>query len=212
MNFGALNWRKPRLYVPVILGTVAAILLVLVLVSGGSSGSGDHGTADGGSSSTSTTAAQGSGNANPNSVSGPYTTPGMPVTVTASNTTSISSGTTVKIHAAPADGSETYGVEARLCRGDAAVFNDGLFTPTMGGVCAPQPMTPNSDAFLSVVGTPPYKGIDLEFRVGAGSQTFLTQYSGEATVSCDAEHPCQIVLKLQYPKAFGFQGLPVTFS
>jgi hypothetical protein len=118
----------------------------------------------------------------------------------------------VKIHAAPEDGSETYGVEARLCRGDVAVTNDGLFTPTMGGVCAPQPMTPESDGFLSVVGTPPYQGIDLEFRVGVGSQTFLTQYTGNATVTCDAEHPCQIVLKLQYPKAFGFQGLPVTFS
>lgn len=208
------NLRRPRIIVPIALALVAVMVLVVVLVSGGSgSTSGDAEKASAQTSSTVTTKPAGAGGQTPATIpAGPFTTPNMPVQVTVSNTEHIASGTPVTIHAGPADGSETYGVEARLCRGDVAVFNDGLFTPTMGGACAPAPMTPDSDGYLSVVGVPPYKGIDLTFRVGAGSQTFLTQYSGPATVTCDASHPCQIVLKLQYPKAFGFQGLPVTFS
>jgi hypothetical protein len=214
MNSAPLNWRQPRLLIPVLVGVVGVVVLVMVLMGGGSTGSGSEAKPNAveSSSTTSTTGSSSGGEKASNTQSGPYTTPNMPVEVTASNTTSVASGTTVKIHAAPSDGSETYGVEARLCRGDAAVFNDGLFSPTMGGLCAPNPMTPDSDGYLAVVGTPPYQGIDLAFRVGVGSQTFLTQYNGNATVTCDTSHPCQIVLKLQYPKAFGFQSLPVTFS
>lgn len=197
--------------VPALLGLLA-LLIVIAVLTRGTSGDGSEQnpvsttTAPGGSGST----GPGSTQSGPND--GPATTPGMPVVVTSSDTERISSGTTVTIRAEPEGQSETYGVDARLCRGDVAILDDGTFTPTMGGVCTPVPLAADTDAFITKVGTPPYQGIDLQFRVGAGTHTFLTQYNGNATVTCGPSDPCQIVLKLQYPKGFGFRGIPVTFT
>lgn len=141
----------------------------------------------------------------------PYTTPSMPLTVEASGNSKVSSGDTVKVHADPKSGSQLFGVEARLCRGDVGVNNDGLFRPTVGGVCIIDPLTPESDAKVDVENAPPYGGIDLSFRVGTGTTTFKTQSGTNATITCGPANPCQIVLKLQYPNGFGFQGIPVTF-
>ena len=60
-------------------------------------------------------------------------------------------------------------------------------------------------------GVEPYEGLDVTFRVGVGSTTFRTQYDGPTTITCGASSPCQIVLKLQYPKGFGFKGIHVTY-
>lgn len=145
-------------------------------------------------------------------IPGPATTPGMPVAVDVSTTSGLRSGTPVRIHAAPSPGSQMFGVEARLCRGDVSVLTEGDFAPTRGAKCIANPLAPNTDAKVQVAGTPPYAGLDLTFVVGAGTDTFRSQYDGTVSISCDASHPCQIVLKLQYPDGFGFQGIPVTFS
>jgi hypothetical protein len=196
---------------PVLVGLVALIILVMVLTRGssGDTAKSNEDPAVVGPGGTTVTEPPTPAS---NPVDAPATTPGMPVAVEVSDTEQISSGTTVSIRAEPEGQSETYGVDARLCRGDVAILDDGTFSPTMGGVCTPVPLAPDTDALIRKVGTPPYQGIDLEFRVGAGSHTFLTQYNGEATVTCGAAHPCQIVLKLQYPNGFGFRGIPVTFS
>jgi hypothetical protein len=201
--------------VPALIG-ILALLIVVVVLTRGSSGDSSEPTSvstvlgPGGSTQT------GPGSSEPGSsdapADAPATTPDMPVDVTVSDTEQIPSGTTVSIRAEPEGQSETYGVDARLCRGDVAILDDGTFTPTMGGVCTPVPLAPDTDALIRKVGSPPYQGIDLEFRVGAGSNTFLTQYNGEVTVTCGPSDPCQIVLKLQYPNGFGFRGIPVTFS
>jgi hypothetical protein len=143
---------------------------------------------------------------------GPYTTPTMPVAVNVSKTGGLKSGDRVTVHASAKSGSQMYGVEARLCRGDVAIVSDGDFVPTRGGNCIVNPLAPGTDAKILKAGEPPYSGVDVDFVVGTGTDTFLTQYDGQKSVTCDAKNPCQIVLKLQYPNGFGFMGVPVTFS
>lgn len=143
---------------------------------------------------------------------GPYTTPVMPVDVNVSKTGGLKSGDRVTVHASAKSGSQMFGVEARLCRGDVAIVSDGDFVPTRGGNCIVNPLAPGTDTKVLKAGEPPYLGVDVDFVVGTGSDTFLTQYDGQKTVTCDAKNPCQIVLKLQYPNGFGFMGVPVTFS
>ncbi len=142
----------------------------------------------------------------------PFTTPGMPVAVRLPLSSGLRTGDVVTVRVDPIAGSQLFGVDARLCRGDAAVRFDGEFIPTQGGICTPTALSPNSDARITVEGRPPYGGLDVDFRVGTGSSSFKTQSGADATVTCDQSHPCQIVLKLQYPNGFGFQSVPLTFS
>lgn len=201
---------RPIPVIALLTGVLALVIVAFVLTSGGG-GSEDVATSTS-TSIDSETANDPEGTEVPQRLDAPATTPGMPVEVTVSNTESIASGTAVAIRAEPEQQSELFGVEARLCRADVAVLDDGMFTPTLGGVCTPTALAPETDARLSKIGTPPYQGIDLDFRVGVGSHTFLTQFNGDATVTCGPADPCQIVLKLQYPNGFGFRGIPVTFS
>lgn len=142
---------------------------------------------------------------------GPYTTPDMPMSVKVTETTGLRSGDVIAVTASPSNGSQAFGVEARLCRGDVAIAFDGQLFPTRAGLCIPTPFAEGTDSFVEVVNKPPYGPISLAFRVGTGSQTFKVQDGSSATVMCDASHPCQLVLKLQYPGGFGFQGVPLTF-
>lgn len=216
------SWLEPKVLVPSGFAVAAVLALVLVLVFGGSSGD-SAGSASSGSSTTSsivtsTTAPAGSdGSAEgqipqPTTVpSGPYTTPTMPVQVEVPPVDGAVDGQAVTVHGSPEPGSKLYGAEARLCRGDVAVVDDGMFTPTLGGVCIDRPLSPISDSKVAVAGVEPFGGLDLSFKVGVGTTTFRTQYDGPTTITCGPASPCQIVLKLQYPKGFGFKGIPVTY-
>ena len=143
---------------------------------------------------------------------GPYTTPDMPVQVDVSGVDGLGDGQPVTVHVTPSSGSQVYGAEARLCAASAAVRYDAEFTPTMSGLCAPVALSSASDSRVTVAADPPYQSVDLTFRVGVGSATFPTQRGTEATVACGPESPCQLVLKLQFPDGFGFQGVPLTFG
>lgn len=204
-----------RVVIASALGIVALIVLIVVLMSGEDSKSSTNGGANGSSTTTAksngsvtTTSVQVSANTVPPK---PYTTPSMPLTVEAQGNSKIVSGDVVTVRAEPKPGSQLFGVEARLCRGDVGIDNDGLFRPTVGGVCIIDPLAVGTDAKVDVENAPPYGGIDLEFRVGEGTTTFKTQSGRDATVTCGSANPCQIVLKLQYPDGFGFEGIPVTF-
>jgi hypothetical protein len=117
----------------------------------------------------------------------------------------------VSVTASPTNGSKAFGVEARLCRGDAAIAFDGQMFPTRAGLCIPKPFSEGTDSLIEVANRPPYGPVSVNFTVGTGSQTFNLQDGSQATIACDAAHPCQLVLKLQYPNGFGFQGVPLTF-
>ena len=142
---------------------------------------------------------------------GPYTTPHMPLSVSVSTTDGLVSGEVVSVKASPSNGSQAFGVEARLCRGDVAIAFDGQMFPTRAGLCIPKPFTQGTDSFVEVANQPPYGPVAVNFTVGTGSQTFTLQDGSQTTITCDSTHPCQLVLKLQYPNGFGFQGVPLTF-
>ena len=142
---------------------------------------------------------------------GLYTTPDMPVNVAVSTTTGLRSGDVVSATASPENSSRVYGVEARLCSGTASIQFDAQLFPTRAGLCLPKPFSEGTDSFVEVKNEPPYGPVVVKFRVGTGSQTFALQDGTQSTITCDSTHPCQIVLKMQYPNGFGFQGVPVTF-
>jgi len=142
---------------------------------------------------------------------GPYTTPNMPMSVSVSTTEGLVSGDVVSVKASPSNGSQAFGVEARLCRGDVAIAFDGQMFPTRAGLCLPKPFSQGTDSLVEVANQPPYGPVAVDFTVGTGSQTFTLQDGTQTTITCDSTHPCQLVLKLQYPNGFGFQGVPLTF-
>lgn len=218
------KWLEPRVVIPSVVALVAIVALITVLLVGGGSNGGSAGTASpaDAASVTSTTVAGAAPTTTevPSSSSlpsGPYTTPTMPVVVEVPEsggkpvTDGVLDGTPVTVRALPESGSLLFGVEARLCRGDRAVVTDGDFSPTLGGNCIAKPLSAQSDAKVSILGQEPYGPLDVTFRVGVGSTTFMTQYDGTTTITCGPSSPCQIVLKLQYPKGFGFQGIPVSY-
>ncbi len=166
-------------------------------------------TADASANSTTTPAVEGPPDP---SRTGPFTTPDMPLVVTVSPTTGMKDGQTVKVHVVPKAGSQVFGVDARLCAGSAHVEYDAQFAPTVAGQCITKPLSAGSDAKTSVAVSPPYQEADVTFRVGVGTDTFATQDGRQASITCGPSSPCQLVLKLQYPNAFGFQSVPVTFS
>lgn len=203
-----------RILIAAPVGIVAVIILIVVLMSGGDSST----STDPGGKGASTTA-KGDGSATTTSLQStaktvppePYTTPSMPLSVKAQGNSKVSSGDVVTVRAEPNAGSQMYGVDARLCRGDVGISNEGAFRPTVGGNCIIDPLSPETDAVVNLENPTPNQGLDVEFRVATGTTTFKTQSGKDVTITCGPSNPCQIVLKLQYPNGFGFQGIPVTF-
>lgn len=204
-----------RVLIAAPLGIVAVVILIVVLMSGGNSST----SSDPGDNVSSVTTAKGDGSATTTSLQStaktippePYTTPTMPLSVKAQGNSKVNSGDVVTVRAEPNAGSLMYGVDARLCRGDIGISNESAFRPTVGGNCIIDPLSPGTDAVVNLENPTPEQGLDVEFRVGAGSTTFKTQSGKDVTITCGPSNPCQIVLKLQYPNGFGFQGIPVTF-
>lgn len=203
-----------RILIAAPVGIVAVVILIVVLMSGGDSST----STDPGGKGASTTA-KGDGSGSTTSLQStaktippePYTTPSMPLSIAAQGNSKVGSGDVVTVRAEPNAGSQMYGVDARLCRGDVGISNEGAFRPTVGGNCIIDPLSPGTDAVVNLENPTPEQGLDIEFRVGAGTTTFKTQSGKDVKITCGPSNPCQIVLKLQYPNGFGFQGIPVTF-
>ena len=198
------------------LGIAAVIVLIVILTSRGNSSTSTNPGGKG--SSVTTISPPGSETTvNPNggaatSVAKPFTTPNMPVTVDVSSSEGLDNGSVVKVQGVPKAGSSLFGMEARLCRGGVAITNDIDFRPTTGGFCLVAPLSAGTDFHVTEAGAPPYLSVDLSFKVGTGTATFLTQANKNTTITCDRDNPCQLVLKLQYPNGFGFQSVPLSFN
>lgn len=211
--------RNRRLSLVGAFAAVVVVVAILVIATRGSSTSQtvvrDAGTtsnvSDGETSASSSSPTTASAPVTDPTPTGPYTTPDMPVNVAVSTTTGLRSGEVVNVTASPENGSPVYGVEARLCSGTASIQFDGQLFPTRAGLCLPKPFAEGTDSFVEVKNEPPYGPVAVKFRVGTGSQTFALQDGTQSTITCDSTNPCQIVLKMQYPNGFGFQGVPVTF-
>jgi hypothetical protein len=215
---------RTRILVAVGAAVVVAIAVVVALVVSGGSGSkgssasgtttvpGSHTSASSTSTSgdpapttTSTTAASGNGSAT-------TTTQAIPLKVQASATTNLHDGQAVTVTVTADPGSDFYGLDARLCAGSPAITNFYDYTPDPAGNCILHPLSANTDAFVQLPVSPPYRTGTLTFRVGEGTDHFTTENLQKVSITCGPGHPCQLVVRLQYPKNFGFRSFPVTFA
>jgi hypothetical protein len=135
----------------------------------------------------------------------------LPLTVTSSDTSGLKGGDKVSFHIVPKGDSQVFGVSVRLCSGDAKIRNLDDFEPATTGLCIGHRLSPNSDLLIETSGNPPYQTLDVDFRVGVGTDSFQMTDGTPVTVTCGPANPCQIVLLLQIPNAFGFQTFPVTY-
>ncbi len=154
---------------------------------------------------TSTTAASGQGAAT-------TTTQPIPLKVAVSGTTNLHDGQVVTVTVTADPGSAFYGLDARLCAGSPAITTFYDYTPDPAGNCILHPLSSNSDAYLEVPVASPYKTGTLTFRVGVGTDHFTTENLDKVAITCGPAHPCQLVVRLQYPNGFGFRSFPVTFA
>ena len=99
-----------------------------------------------------------------------------------------------------------------LCSGTAAIENFYDYTPDPAGNCILHPLSHGSDAYLEVPVAPPYHTGTLHFRVGVGTSTFTTENLQHVSITCGPGHPCQLVVRLQYPHGFGFKAFRVTYA
>jgi len=229
---GGRGWSTRKRQVVIVAVALAALALLVALLGGnGSSGSktgGGRSTNAGSANSagngatgadaaqaggTGAAAGQSSGKAgarpNPN---GLQISPGMPLTVSVSDTSHLKDGDNVSIHVVAKPGSAVYGFEARQCAIGVVYNDDALQRPTLGGNCAAQAVSSRSQPYGEFLSDPPNKSVDGAFRVGVGSNTFTTRYGRTVTITCGPGHPCMLVLKLQFPNDYGFEAIPLRFT
>jgi len=135
----------------------------------------------------------------------------VPLKVAVSNTTDLKDGDTVPIHVTADKGSSIYGFEAFLCSSTASYRVDADVRPTETGKCADRPLSADSQRYLLVQAQAPYTTADGTFTVGTGADSYTTSSGRSVTLVCGAGHPCDLVLKLQYPNGYGFQAVPLSF-
>lgn len=116
--------------------------------------------------------------------------------------TALLNGTTVDIvmTATGATAGKFFGADVRLCKPGLTITFQSQFNPTQGGNCVDQPLTAQSDDFLTASAAPTNVTATASFRVGTGSRTF-TAGSSSTTITCDATHPCSLWIKESFDTA-----------
>ncbi|MDQ6927549.1 MAG: hypothetical protein M3159_02660 [Actinomycetota bacterium] len=136
----------------------------------------------------------------------------LPLDVTLSPTSNLHDGSEIALHVVPKQGSQIFGFEAFLCADKVPFSYDSDIRPTLSGKCVSKKLSPVSDDYEEVAAPPPYQSVDGTFRVGVGTDTYTMRDGKPVTITCGPGHPCQLVLKLQYPNDFGFAAYPLTFG
>jgi hypothetical protein len=135
----------------------------------------------------------------------------IPLDIKVSNTQNLRDGDVVHVHITPKKGSLAYGLEARQCQGGTTYSLEADMRPTIAGKCVSRPLSSRSDDYVAAKGAPPYASVDLDYRVGTGTNTYQTQAGRAPTVACGASNPCTLVLELQFPDGYGLETIPLTF-
>jgi hypothetical protein len=172
--------------------------------------------------SSSTTAAVGSGPApttvtpSTNAPSGATTTTQpMPLQIKVSSTRGLRDGSVVTVTITADKGSEYYGLDARLCAATPttpAITNLYNYIPDPAGYCILKPLSADSDAYLEAGTAPPNQTGTINFRVGVGTNTFTTENLQKVSITCGPGHPCQLVIRPEYPYGFGFRSIPLDYA
>jgi hypothetical protein len=136
----------------------------------------------------------------------------IPLNVSVSNTTGLRDGDTVTVHVVPKPpGTVVYGFEMFICAPDQTFQLDADIRPTYTGKCITQALSASSGDYTKVAAAAPYTVADGSIKVGVGTNSYTTQQGKPVTIQCGPGHPCQLVLKLQFQDAYGFQAYPLTF-
>jgi len=220
-----MTTRNRNLLIAAVVAVVVLVAVVAAVVAGG--GSSKH-KASGADASTTSTSSDGSSTSStrPNRSTSttrkggdgsdfPTTTAPatpIPLDVTASSGLNMHDGQVMTVTVVAKAGSAFYGLDARLCAGRAAIENFYDFSPDPAGKCILHPLSNDSDAHLELPVAPPYHTGTLHFRVGVGTSQFKTEDLTNASITCGPGHPCQLVVRLQYPNGFGFKAFPITFA
>jgi len=216
--------RNRNILIGVAAVVVVAVIVAVLVASGGSSKGHASGTttttvseSNGDSTSStakghsSTTSAKPRGNGSGFPTTTAPLTP-IPLQITASSGLNLHDGDVMTVTVVADKGSAFYGLDARLCSGTAAIENFYDYTPDPAGNCVLHPLSSRSDGYLELPVAPPYQTGTLHFRVGVGTSTFRTENLTTASVTCGPGHPCQLVVRLQYPHGFGFKAFPITYA
>ena len=142
----------------------------------------------------------------------------IPATITATPTSGLVSGSTVTVSATADANWNIFTLRARLCKSSATIDNAGDFSPTLGGNCIAAPLAANTDSDVTVATSAGNRGsATLNFNVGAGSNTFTTQYDGSSTIACGTTSPtgCKLVVEMSANNLNGrviYQSFPLTYA
>jgi len=142
----------------------------------------------------------------------------VPATITASPTSGLVSGSTVTVSATADNNWNIYSLRARLCKSSATIDNAGDFSPTLGGNCIATPLAVSTDSDVTVTTTAGNRGsASLDFKVGAGTETFTTQYDGDVTIACGTTSTtgCKLVVEMSANNLNGrviYKSFPLTYA
>jgi Fibronectin type III domain len=142
----------------------------------------------------------------------------VPATITASPTSGLVSGSTVTVSATADTNWNIYSLRGRLCKSDAVIDNAGDFSPTLGGNCIASALVAGTDSDVTVNTEPGARGsATLNFKVGAGSNTFTTQYDGSKTIACGVTSTtgCKLVVEMSANNLNGrviYKSFPLTYA
>ncbi len=212
-----------------LLGLGAAVVVVVIVVAVAVSRSSSNGSsaspttsagAGAGHGSHATTTTTGAGpapttattSAGGNHSGTTTTTQVIPLQVKVSNTSGLHDGSVVTVTVTADKGSLYYGLDARLCAGTATIANFYDYTPDPAGNCILKALSADSDFYIEAATPPPHTSGTVTFRVGEGTETFATENLTHPTITCGPSHPCQLVVRLQYPHGYGFRSFPITYA
>ena len=137
----------------------------------------------------------------------------IPLAVAISNTSGLHDGDAVTVHVTPKDpGKVVFGFEMFICADGASFQLDADIRPAFTGKCIEHPLSTSSGDYVKVPAAAPYQSVNGTIKVGVGSDSFTTQNGKSVTIACGPAHPCQLVLKLQFQDAYGFQAYPLIFN
>lgn len=140
------------------------------------------------------------------------TLPAVPVVIRVDGTTKLKDGQGVKVHVTAKSGSQVFGFEARLCAGAESFRFDSDMRPTKTGKCISKPVSTGSEEYQEVRAAAPFEVADSVFHVGVGNDQFAKQDGTPVTITCGPGHPCQLVLKVQFPNGFAIRAFPLTYA
>ncbi|MDQ6927548.1 MAG: hypothetical protein M3159_02655 [Actinomycetota bacterium] len=123
--------------------------------------------------------------------------------------TGVQPGGSVHVNVVAGAGSSIFEVKARLCKPNVSITSSARFSPTQFGNCIAAPFTAGTDDdFVDKAVDSPFTTADLDFRVGAGTQTFDASQvtGGSSTITCGVNNPCALWLAISVPVSVQASG------